>query len=301
MPRERHGTKPSLTHNDVVWRITRACLMAAFGRSARKVLHGRMRDTDQPQLRTWDRDGIRLFLSATETRAVSLRPAVSLEQFPRFGNRLMVELTVLTVSAYRVMLDLGISDKEASRSVGEVGWDFYQAMLRLYSLPFRLLYRDPRRRIKATIRLLLRFPFGAAGKPGYEVTVWSDASSIHTHFTHCPPQSAVRAIVAGHGDKGDLEAFYESWCQYDWPGADLIAADGVSGHYSRPHTLSRGDAVCDMCWSGVAVPAQRGPAQGVGQPPGCHRVGAERQAGAAEPPQGAPSDGPISSMRLVQR
>jgi hypothetical protein len=256
--------------------------MVAFGRSARRVLDGRKRDPERPQLGEWDRDGIMLFLRATEARAATLRPAVSLEQFSRFGNRLMVELTFLTISAYRVMLDQGIGRKEASRSVGDVGWDFYEAMLRLYSLPFRLLFRDPSRRIRATIRLLLRFPFGAGSRPGYEVSVWSDATSIHTHFTHCPPQTAVRSIVARHGDEGDLEAFYQSWCQYDWPGADLIAADGASGHYSRVHTLSRGDAVCDMCWSGVAAAGGGGGEQRARQHPGCDRVGADRQAGEAK-------------------
>lgn len=279
-----------LTHDAVVWRTTRACLMVAFGRSARKVLDGRVRDPERPQLGEWDRDGIRLFLRATEAKARSVRPAVRLEQFSRFGNRLMVELTVLSISAYRVMLDLGISRKEASRSVGNVGWDFYRAMLRLYSLPFRLLFRDPSRRIRSTIRLLLKFPFGAGGRPGYEVRVWSDAASIHTHFTHCPPQSAVRAVVAQHGDEGDLEAFYQSWCQYDWPGADLIADDGASGHYSRFHTLSRGDAVCDMCWSGAAALKESDGAQHNRQRFTCDRVGANLKGGQD-----------VSARLLVQR
>jgi hypothetical protein len=258
MPTADSPVRSGLTHSAAIWRVTRVCLMIAFGRSARRVLTGRVLDPDRPQLGGWDRDGIGLFLRATEAQAATLRPAVRLEQFSRFGNRLMVELTAVTIAAYRVMLDLGVSRKEASRSVGDVGWDFYSAMLRLNSLPFRLFFRDPSRRIRATIRLLLRFPFGAAGRPGYEVSVWSDAGNIHTHFTHCPPQSAVRSIVESHGDRGDLEAFYQSWCQYDWPGADLIAADGVSGHYRRAHTLSRGDAVCDMCWLGEAAPDESG-------------------------------------------
>ena len=51
--------------------------------------------------------------------------------------------------------------------------------------------------------------------------------------------------------RGPHEAFYQSWCLYDWPAADLLAGARVHDgtHYRRPHTLSRGDAVCDMCWS----------------------------------------------------
>ena len=59
-------------------------------------------------------------------------------------------------------------------------------------------------------------------------------------------------IAAQEGDGEMLDAFYRSWCQYDWPGADVIAGDGARGHYRRTRTLSRGDPVCDMCWIGRA-------------------------------------------------
>jgi hypothetical protein len=49
-------------------------------------------------------------------------------------------------------------------------------------------------------------------------------------------------------DPEALAGFANSWCRYDWPGADLIAADGHRGHYVRRRTLSAGDPVCDMCW-----------------------------------------------------
>jgi hypothetical protein len=104
-----------------------------------------------------------------------------------------------------------------------------------------------------TLGALMRFPFSSPGRPGYEARVWSDGDGYHTHFTHCPPQSFVRRLVDEQGDHGELDAFYRSWCLYDWPGADLIAADGQRGHYARPHTLSRGDSVCDMCWSGCKL------------------------------------------------
>ena len=81
-----------------------------------------------------------------------------------------------------------------------------------------------------------------------------DGELFFTHWTHCPPQSFVRRLVETHGDRGELEAFYLSWCLYDWPGADLLAGDAAHGHYTRPHTMSRGDDVCDMCWSGRAIP-----------------------------------------------
>ena len=59
----------------------------------------------------------------------------------------------------------------------------------------------------------------------------------------------VRAEASENDDNsGDMQAFRESWCRYDWPGADIIAGDGARGHYRRRQTLSHGDAVCDMRW-----------------------------------------------------
>jgi len=92
------------------------------------------------------------------------------------------------------------------------------------------------------------FPFSAPGRPGYEAEVWREEGQLLTHWTWCPPQTFVRDLVDRRGDRGELDAFYRAWCLYDWPGADLIADDGEHGHYARRHTLSRGDAVCDMCW-----------------------------------------------------
>lgn len=69
-----------------------------------------------------------------------------------------------------------------------------------------------------------------------------------------PAAAAKLRARADRGDRGDLEAIYASWCQYDSPGADIIADDGQRGHYQRSQTLSRGSAKCDMCWKAGANP-----------------------------------------------
>ncbi len=70
------------------------------------------------------------------------------------------------------------------------------------------------------------------------------------------PLGFVKRYVERHGGRGELEAFYRSWCLYDWPAADLLAGGkrGAHPHYQRAHTLSRGDSVCDMCWSASSLP-----------------------------------------------
>jgi hypothetical protein len=100
--------------------------------------------------------------------------------------------------------------------------------------------------------MLLRFPFSAPGAPGYAVESRIEGDNILTHFSHCPPQTCIRRLSEETDDPDALESFRQSWCLYDWPGADLIAADGQRGHYRRPHTLSHGDPVCDMCWAARA-------------------------------------------------
>lgn len=163
-----------------------------------------------------------------------------------------MELTVFTVAAYRAMLRSGVDQRKAVEIVADIGWDVYSTLLSWSSMPFRLIYRDPGKRLRQTIRLLLRFPFNAPGAPGYAVDCWQEGDDLFTYFTHCPPQSFVRAVIKEQGDRGDLDAFYSSWCLYDFPGADIIAGDDKRGHYIRKKTLSRGDPVCDMCWAGRA-------------------------------------------------
>jgi hypothetical protein len=237
----------------LLWSVIHRAILITLRRSAHKVLMTReISENDQPA-RRWLTPDFTLFMSQVIALANDLRPIAGLESQPRVGSRLMVEMAIFTSAAYRVLLDNGIKPECARILVADIGWDYYAKLLHLSSLPFRLTTRDPGRRLKRTIGFLLRFPFSAPGAPGYAVEVHNVGSDIQTHFTHCPPQSFVRNLIATREDRGDLEAFQQSWCKYDWPGADLIASDGKRGHYIRRKTLSEGDSVCDMCWSARAT------------------------------------------------
>jgi hypothetical protein len=219
-------------------------------RAARQALQGRLLDPGRPEQGRWLRRDVDGYLDEVWKRARELLPEARLERLPTLGNRHNVFLALLTTSAYQVMLEHGIEQRYAMDLVADVGWKVYAWMLRLASLPARLTSRDPQVRMERTLRALMRFPFSAPGRPGYEVRAWSEGDRFITHWTHCPPQTAVRELVSRSGDRGELEAFSRSWCFYDWPAADLLAGDGGGEHYERPHTLSRGDPVCDMCWRG---------------------------------------------------
>jgi hypothetical protein len=225
--------------------------------AARQVLEGRLVEPDRPERGRWLRSDVEAYLEAVWKRTRELLPEAGLERLPALGNRHNVFLALVTTSAYQVMIERGVDARYAMTLVADVGWKVYAWMLRLAALPARLTSRDPQVRMERTLRALLRFPFTAPGRPGYEVRAWSEGDAFFTHWAHCPPQTFVRDLVARRGDRGELEAFARSWCLYDWAGADLLANDGEKGHYERPHTLSRGDDVCDMCWRGRRATARR--------------------------------------------
>lgn len=241
------------------WRLTRALLWRVVANAARRVLGNRMlTDADGNGVR-WLRPEIDRFLARMKAEAEALRPSARLETLPSAGNRLMVELAVYTAACDRALRRSGLEPASARRTMGDIAWDVYRRMLLTASLPARLVTRDPGRRIRWTIGALLRFPFNAPGAPGYAVDSRVEGDDLLTHFTHCPPQTFVRRLSEETDDPDALEAFRQSWCLYDWPGADLIAGDGHRGHYRRPQTLSHGDPVCDMCW--LARPAERDAAE----------------------------------------
>ncbi len=217
-------------------------------RSARQILQGRLLDPDVPEKGRWLRGDVDQILRMTWKRVDTLISEAGLDLLPTLGNRHNVFLAAVTTAAYQVLLECGQSKNRASTLVADIGWKIYALGVKIVSLPFRLTSRDPGKRLERTIRALLVFPFSAPGRPGYEVKIEKQEGQLLTNWTWCPPLAFVRDLVERHGDRGELDAFYYSWCYYDWPGADIIAGDGKHGHYQRTHTQSRGDATCDMCW-----------------------------------------------------
>ncbi len=240
------GTSAGKTTFEV--RAFRVLYRPLIRRSARHILQGRLIDPADPQKGRWLRKDVDDMLVAIWARVDALVEKADLGAIPTLGNRNNVYLAVLTTAAYQVLLRQGQTEARAAGLVADVGWKIYELGIRLASLPFRATTRDPAKRMQRSLDALMVFPFSAPGRPGYEVTVQKLDDKVLTHWTWCPPQAFVRSLTETDGDHGELEAFYKSWCLYDWPGADVIAGDGQHGHYTRKLTLSRGDAVCDMCW-----------------------------------------------------
>jgi len=215
-------------------------------RAALDALEGRQVHPTRADEGRWLRKNVNRYLDCVWEEVGRLIPAAKLDQIPTIGNRHNVFLAIITTAAYRCLLQTGTGRKYAMQLVADVGWKVYARMLALAVFPFRWM-SDSQRRMNATLRSLLRFPFSAPGRPGYEVEAWAEKDGFRTYWTYCPPEAFVRSLAL-QKDSGELEAFYRSWCLYDWAAADLLVNDGRRSHYKRPHTLSRGDRICDMCW-----------------------------------------------------
>ncbi|WMS44425.1 hypothetical protein RDV64_08560 [Acuticoccus sp. MNP-M23] len=235
------------------WRALRRLMRWVVWRTARRhLIHREIRLTSGDRVRWLDAESDEFRTALTDEIASLHRagfPAAELSG----GSPLIAELAVVTVAADRALRRKGVAASCSRALVADMGWDLYRRMLLSTSLPFRLITRDPARRLRWTLNTLLVFPFRPVGAPGYEAEIVRDAAQVRTHFTHCPPQSLARAVSERNRDPEVLEAFRQSWCLYDWPGADLIAGDGRRGHYGRERTLSAGDPVCDMCWAARAT------------------------------------------------
>lgn len=237
-------------------RLARWVVARSVRRAARETLEGRPVDLEHPERGRLLRRDVDLFLERTWRNLDALLPEARLEELPTRGSRLNVLLAALTVAAYHALLEAGIARDQAIRLFSDVGWKVYVGMLTVPRWLARLRTRDPQGQMNFMLRLFLRYPFAAPGRPGYEVRVWEEPDHLCTFWTHCPPQSFVRRYVETHGDRGEMEAFRRSWCAYDGPltRAMVEGVPGADGHYERPHTLSAGDAVCDMRWYAKAPP-----------------------------------------------
>lgn len=227
-----------------VWWV-RAASRWMVRRAMHRSVRGRDRNPDDPGAGRITRRQVRRILRSVWRHERALLPRARLERYPLVGNRINVYLAVLTLAAYRGLKEEGIPEEHAARLFADAGWTVYEAMIRPARWLSRLARRSPRGRMELILRSLMRFPFGQPedpDAPGYRVEAWTDESGLHTHWTRCPPLQLVQAL----GEPGELKVFQQSWCCYDYPGAEAMVE---GGRFRRTRVMSRGDEVCDMLWS----------------------------------------------------
>ena len=221
-------------------------LQPLLRRSLRRHLGGRVIDPDDEARGRFLRADVDRVAEHFAEEAAAMLSASSVDDLPTRGSRLNVVLTVLTMALYRALAREELTRDHAIDLTADIVWHFYAIGGRTVRVVAGFRHRDPHERMVAALRLLLRFPFAAPGRPAYEVSTSDEGDAFLTTWTWCPPHAFVRDLIDAEGDGGELEAFRRTWCSFDWAFNDLLA--GGQGTYTRPHTMSDGDPMCDMTW-----------------------------------------------------
>jgi len=229
----------------VIEQLAGTLLRPVLHRALRAKVEGRLIDPARPDLGRLGRTELARVERRLWGHVRELWPRADLGRYPLTGNRLNALLGLVTVAAYRALREEGLSHERAVCLFGDAGWVVYRRMLALPRAVARRLERDPQARMDRILRMLLRFPFNQPpdpDTPGYHATVGPGPDGFRTHWTACPPLEVVRRV----GGADELDAFWQTWCQYDYAAAREMVP---GGRFERPHALSRGDDVCDMTWS----------------------------------------------------
>lgn len=226
-------------------------LYRSMTRSAlRQILEGRMKVREKPEAGRFLQTDVRQIYNDAWSNSEGLLKESDLSEIPTLGNRHNVFLAIITVGMYHALLNAGIERSYAIELVADVGWKIFVKFLLVPKRIAKIITSDPQRQINLMLRMFMIFPFSGPGRPGYEVKAWAEEDRFLTDWTFCAPFHFVKQYIDKHGDRGEIEAFYRSWCGYDWALTYAMAeGSGKPGYYARPHTLSLGDDVCDMCWS----------------------------------------------------
>lgn len=206
-----------------------------YKRLLERSLIGRNRSRARPERGRFTAGDVARVMARTAELADAL--AARVPRQPTAGARMMVTNGVQSLALYRALRGLDVEPPWAI----ELCTDFLWAAYRRQLAPIRWLAhraaRTPEARMAWIQRRLLRFPLAS---PGYECRVVDVPGCFAYDVTRCP----VRDFFAGQ-DPEAQEFFRSSWCTLDWPLAEYLVPGGT---YERRHTLSAGDAVCDMRW-----------------------------------------------------
>jgi hypothetical protein len=218
--------------------------------AARQTLIGRPIKRGHPEYGRFLRHQVDATIDRALHRTEAILPEAYLQKIPTTGNRQNVLLSALTIGAFQALCEAGIEKHYAIELFSDLGWALYRKLLILPKMLARIATRDPQKRINLILKIFMLYPFSRPGAPGYDCTTWAEADRCCTYWRNCPPLEFVRYYLKSHADRGEMEVFRRSWCEYDWALTYAMVDGGymTRGHYERPHTMSAGDAICDMQW-----------------------------------------------------
>jgi len=154
---------------------------------------------------------------------------------PTLGARTMARLAAATVGSFRALRDAGLDEDLAVEKTAAINWKLYRRQAAPPWLLAGLSTRDPLKRVRRTMGLLMLFPYSFSG---YDMR-WAETDSQTVGFDvhRCPAAEYFQG-------QGLARLGKTAFCDLDYP---LAQEWGLL--LSRPQTLMAGDAFCDFRFS----------------------------------------------------
>ncbi len=207
---------------------------------------------EEPEAGRFLRSDINVFQREAWEQFDRLVAEVDLRAYPTVGNRLLVLFTIVTIAIYQSLRSAGIEKSYAIELLADVGWKIYVFFLPIPKRIARVVTGNTQGQMDLIWRMLLFFPFRAPGRPGFEVSAWREEGRLFTHWTYCAVFHYVRQYLESHPDEGELEAFFRSWCWYDWAFAYAIAEGSGSQGITRVRVACPAETRCATCAGRIA-------------------------------------------------
>lgn len=205
-----------------------------------RIIVGRYISIEEPKQGRYTKQQLKEIYKKIKTEQYELLIQSDLSQYKSSGNRLLVFCGVLSLAAYRGLINEGVTHQYATLLIADVMWKLYIFGVKFLWLIFGLIIRNPQKRLNFTLRILCKYPFNPDAK-GYQFKLQTMPDHLSMNFTQC----AVHQFIKMTGNDEEMDFFRNSWCLYDFALPSYLIE---SGHYEREHTLSHGDNICDMKW-----------------------------------------------------
>jgi hypothetical protein len=158
------------------------------------------------------------------------------------GSRVMLKNGVRSLAMYKAISKIVLEKEYAIELCGDLLWKYYQKAISRTRLKGHLSSRKPQEQMDRIQEIFLK----TLEKPGYDLKVLQVPGAFAYDIYRCPVYDYYKSL-----GPDELEFFQKTWCTLDWPLAEYLVK---GGKYERQHTLSHGDAMCDMRWMVDAHP-----------------------------------------------
>lgn len=205
-------------------------LFRPFIRSAaRHTLVGRNRSHTGFEQGRFTKGEVDDLLRQTWQRYALLAPAAPVEPDYTFGNRMNVQLAVLTHAALKVFQEAGMERAYAVDLIADLAWQIYKKWGAIPNALAQLLGRRGAERMRFNVDAFLRFPFSP---PAYGMDPLPAHDGVRFDVVRCP-------IALYFRENGATDLCQAAWCNQDYGLAEMWG-----GRLERSQTIAAG---CDHC------------------------------------------------------